>query len=109
MAGEFKKDQKEIAEITGDLPATAPEEKKKKMKKRGVLSRIWNGLFGVHGDDFEKRLQHISKKEATVLARLKRRSISWRRVTRNLIVFSVLFEVCCLCYCAFLPFCLSYD
>lgn len=104
MAGEFKKDQKEIAEIA------APEEKKKKKKNtRGLLSRIWNGLFGVHGDDFEKRLQYISREEATVLARLKRRSISWRRMTRNLIVFSVLFEVCCLCYRALLPFCLSHD
>lgn len=75
MAGDSKKDQKEVAEVAGDLPATASEEKKTKKKKRGVMSRIWNGLFRLHGDDFEKRLQHISKEEAAVLARLKRRSI----------------------------------
>ncbi|XP_074365366.1 uncharacterized protein At2g24330-like [Apium graveolens] len=101
MASEFKKDQREIADIVGELPATAAEDKKDKKKKknqRGLLSRIWNGLFGVHGDDFEKRLQHISRKEALVLARLKRRSMSWRRMTRNLIVFSVLFEVIAVVY-----------
>ncbi|WOH03022.1 hypothetical protein DCAR_0522413 [Daucus carota subsp. sativus] len=86
--------EREIAEIVGALSSspTSPRQKKKKTK-RGVFSRMWNGLFGIHGDDFEKRLKHISKEEATVLARLKKRSTSWRRMTRNLVVFSVLFEV----------------
>ncbi|PKI47353.1 hypothetical protein CRG98_032188 [Punica granatum] len=62
-------------------------------KRRGLLSRIWNGIFRLHGDDFEKRLQHISKEEAAVLARMKRRSLTWRRMLRHLILFSVIFEV----------------
>ncbi|KAK4755978.1 hypothetical protein SAY87_009735 [Trapa incisa] len=62
-------------------------------KRRGLISRIWNGIFRWHGDDFEKRLQHISKEEAAVLARIKRRSHSWRRMLRHLILFSVVFEV----------------
>jgi hypothetical protein len=65
-----------------------------KKKSRGFISRIWNGIFRLHGDDFEKRLQYISKEEATVIARMTRRSRSRRHVSRNLIVFSVIFEVC---------------
>lgn len=64
-----------------------------KKKSRGIFSRLWNSIFRVRGDDFEKRLQHISKEEAAVLARLKRRSLTWRRMARNLIIFSVVFEV----------------
>lgn len=65
----------------------------RKKKSRGIFSRLWNSIFRVRGDDFEKRLQHISKEEAAVLARLKRRSLTWRRMARNLIIFSVVFEV----------------
>ncbi|PNY02407.1 protein lunapark, partial [Trifolium pratense] len=68
---------------------TAGNEKK---KRKGFISRIWNGIFRLHGDDFEKRLQYISKEEATVVARVARRSRSRRRVSRNLILFSVIFE-----------------
>lgn len=64
-----------------------------KKKRRGFLSRVWNGIFRLHGDDFEKRLQYISKEEAAVLSRMKRRSLSWRRMIRQLIIFSVIFEV----------------
>ncbi|EOY29122.1 Uncharacterized protein TCM_036765 isoform 2 [Theobroma cacao] len=51
-----------------------------KNKGKGVLSRVWNAIFRIHGDDFEKRLEHISKEEAAVLARMKRRSQTWRRM-----------------------------
>lgn len=64
-----------------------------KKKRKGVISRIWNGIFRLHNDDFEKRLECISKEEAAVLARLKKRSQTWRRIIRHLIVFSVIFEV----------------
>ncbi|KAF7146714.1 hypothetical protein RHSIM_Rhsim04G0219000 [Rhododendron simsii] len=69
-----------------------------KKKRKGVISRIWNGLFRQHSDDFEKRLQHISKEEATVLARMKKRSRSWRWMIRHLIIFSVIFEVIAVIY-----------
>ncbi|KAI4316238.1 hypothetical protein L6164_024237 [Bauhinia variegata] len=71
-------------------PSTTGNEKK---KRPGIISRIWNGLFRLHGDDFEKRLQYISKEEASVLSRMSRRSQSWRRTIRHLIIFSVIFEV----------------
>ncbi|KAJ9184194.1 hypothetical protein P3X46_007960 [Hevea brasiliensis] len=64
-----------------------------KKKRKGIMSRIWNGIFRFHGDDFEKRLQNISKEEAAVLSRMKRRSLTWRKMTRNLIIFSIIFEV----------------
>lgn len=64
-----------------------------KKKGKGIISRIWNGIFRSRRDDFEKRLQYISKEEAAVMARVSRRSRSWRRTSRQLIAFSVLFEV----------------
>ncbi|KAL0358415.1 UNVERIFIED_CONTAM: hypothetical protein Sangu_0690900 [Sesamum angustifolium] len=85
MAEETKNDVKETATSTDT-------EIKKTKKKKGVLSRLWGAIFGVRGDDFEKRLQHISKEEALVLSRISRRSHSWRRINRQLIIFSVLLE-----------------
>ncbi|KAG8367441.1 hypothetical protein BUALT_Bualt16G0072500 [Buddleja alternifolia] len=91
MAGESENDVQESV-------TSKDTEVKKTKKKKGVLSRIWNVLFRVRGDDFEKRLQHISKEEASVLARITRRSNSWRRMTKHLIILSVLFEVIAVCY-----------
>jgi hypothetical protein len=78
-----------------------------KKKRKGFISRIWNGIFRLHGDDFEKRLQYISKEEATVIARMTRRSRSRRHVSRNLIVFSVIFEVCYIFLIWLMPFYIS--
>lgn len=75
-------------------PTAAASGNEKKKQRKGFISRIWNGIFRLHGDDFEKRLQYISKEEAAVIARVTRRSRSRRRMSRNLIIFSVLFEVC---------------
>lgn len=75
-------------------PTATGNEKK---KHKGFFSRIWN-IFRLHGDDFEKRLQYISKEEAAVMARLRRRSRSWRQISRYFIIFSVMFEVWYICY-----------
>ncbi|ONI34099.1 hypothetical protein PRUPE_1G462700 [Prunus persica] len=77
--------------------ATVPEVVAKK-KRKGLFSRMFSGIFRLHGDDFEKRLKYISKEEATVLARMQRRSITWRRMSRHLILFSVLFEIIAIAY-----------
>ncbi|XP_021889354.1 uncharacterized protein At2g24330 [Carica papaya] len=82
-------DDKGIAE--GDKKESPPAVVKKKQK--GIISRIWSGIFRLHGDDFEKRLQYISREEAAVIARMKRRSQTWRRMARHFIIFSVIFEV----------------
>ncbi|CAK8568707.1 unnamed protein product [Lathyrus sativus] len=74
-------------------PTAAGNEKK---KRKGFFSGFLNGFFRffrLHRDDFEKRLQHISKEEASIIARVARRSRSRRRVSRDLILFSVILEV----------------
>lgn len=65
----------------------------KKEKKKGFLSRLWDAVFRVESDDFEKRLEHISKEESAVLARITRRSIRWQQISRQLIILSLASEV----------------
>ncbi|GAA0152022.1 hypothetical protein LIER_10609 [Lithospermum erythrorhizon] len=98
MAGDSKKDV--VGDNVGDVPQLSDTDQIKtdKKKKKGLLSRLWNGIFRIHGDDFEKRLQYISKEEATVLVRMKKRSQSWRKVTRHLIILSILLEVVSVAY-----------
>lgn len=64
-----------------------------KKKRKGFVSRIWNFVFRSNKDDLEKRLQCISKEETSVMSRMNNRSRSWRRTSRHIILFSVLFEV----------------
>ncbi|XP_030475049.1 uncharacterized protein At2g24330-like [Syzygium oleosum] len=71
----------------------ADDEKKQKKKRKGLVSWIFGFFRMSRSDDFEKRLQYISKEEAAVLSRMKRRSHSWRRMARHLILFSLLFEI----------------
>jgi hypothetical protein len=68
-----------------------------KEKRGGVLGRMWRALFGGR-EDFEKRLQYLSKEEAAVHARMRRRTQFSRRAVRNLIVLSVLAEVLAVAY-----------
>ncbi|CAA7015205.1 unnamed protein product [Microthlaspi erraticum] len=79
-----------VAAVAATANATSDSVKE---KRKGLFSRVWNAIFRVRGDDFEKRLQYISKEEATVLSRMKRRLITWRKLTRNLIVSSVIIEI----------------
>ncbi|KAF9600833.1 hypothetical protein IFM89_013068 [Coptis chinensis] len=76
-----------------DQPLSSIVKETSSKQRRGLFSRIFNGLFRKRGDDFEKRLQHISKEEASVLARMKKRSQRWRWMARNLILFSLLLEI----------------
>jgi len=43
-------------------------------------------------NDFEKKLEHLSKEEVIVHTRLKRRTQNWRKLARALIVYSVIGE-----------------
>jgi hypothetical protein len=90
------------AEAEAGAPAP-PEaaEAKEKGKQGGVLGRVWRALFGGR-EDFEKRLQYLSKEEAAVHARMRRRTQFSRRAVRNLIVLSVLAEVST-CFPSFAP------
>lgn len=83
-------------------PTVCDDQKKKgaivTKKRRGILSRIWNGIFRTRNEDFEKRLQHLSKEEAAVHARMKRRAQIWQKTARNLKIFSVILEVVAVAY-----------
>lgn len=92
MAREPKGDSGDVASNVSSS-VTETQMNKTEKKKSGVFSRIWNSVFRSHGDDFEKRLQYISKEEASVLSRIRKRSQKWRRITRHFILFSVLLEV----------------
>lgn len=93
MAAAPTKEHVDVADTEPVTSSTDNEEKTKEKKKKGFFSRIWHSLFRSRKDDFEKRLQHISKEEAAVIARINKRSQNWRRMTRHLIILSVLFEV----------------
>lgn len=75
------------------VAAATSDDSVKKKKQNGFFSRIWNAMFRDKGDDLEKRLEYISKEEANVVSRIKRRSITWRKLTRNLVLSSLIFEV----------------
>ncbi|OIV97766.1 hypothetical protein TanjilG_12523 [Lupinus angustifolius] len=87
-------DEKVVGE--GEKKETSPNANEKN-KRKGFFSRIWN-VFRLQGDDFEKRLKYISKEEASVISRMTRRSRSWRQISRQLIIFSVIFEVIAIGY-----------
>lgn len=92
----FAEGSKAKLKMAEDKCITESEKKDSKAvekKRKGIISRLWNGIFRLKGDDFEKRLQYISKEEAAILARVKRRSQTWRRMSRHLIIFTVVFEV----------------
>ncbi|OAY78778.1 Uncharacterized protein ACMD2_08447 [Ananas comosus] len=86
----------EAAEKAEKEAAPPPEARKK--QRRGIVSRIWRGIFGGRGEDYEKRLKYLSKEEASVHARMKRRAQTSRRMVRNLIVFAVVAEVVAVVY-----------
>ncbi|KAJ0963897.1 hypothetical protein J5N97_029019 [Dioscorea zingiberensis] len=82
--------------------ATVADEPKpelaKKQQRRGLLSRLWGGIFGGRSEDYEKKLQHLSKEEAAVLARMKRRARTSKKMVRDVIVLAVLLEIAAVGY-----------
>ncbi|GAB4851440.1 hypothetical protein Ancab_030842 [Ancistrocladus abbreviatus] len=92
MAGKLEEDKA----VTESSVTPAVETKSKevpKKKQKGVISRIFHGIFGSRKDDFEMRLERISKEEAALLSRMRRRSQSSRRMKRHLILLSVFLEI----------------
>ncbi|KAL4202281.1 hypothetical protein AMTRI_Chr02g262940 [Amborella trichopoda] len=89
---------KNATESTTVSPKNEKDSLPKSLQRRGFFSFIWNGIFGRRNEDFEKKLQYLSKEEASVHARAKRRMASWRKMSRNLIVYAVIFEVVAVAY-----------
>ncbi|XP_039124322.1 uncharacterized protein At2g24330-like [Dioscorea cayenensis subsp. rotundata] len=86
-------------EAVGDEPKQNPKpEPEKKEKRRGFLSRLWRGVFGGRSEDYEKKLQYLSKEEASVHARMKRRARTSKKMARDVIVLSFLLEIAAVGY-----------
>ncbi|KAH0469450.1 hypothetical protein IEQ34_001008 [Dendrobium chrysotoxum] len=82
----------------GDPPKNSGTAAKSKQRRSGVVARMWRGIFGGRSDDYEKRLSYLSKEEASVHARMKRRASRSRRTARNIIVLSFFVEVIAVTY-----------
>lgn len=93
-----------MAEAAGEDPAMPATNRGKdsdspspvaaaKKQSSGFLSRIWRMVFGSKNEDYEKKLQHLSKEETAVHARMKRRALTSRKLARNIIVVSATIEV----------------
>jgi len=91
--GDEKAEKKESGAVKENIENNGEKTKEEKKKKKGFISRIWHAMFRSNNDDFEKRLQYITKEENAVVVRMSNRSRSWRRTSRQLILFSILFEV----------------
>ncbi|GAB4843709.1 hypothetical protein Ancab_013674 [Ancistrocladus abbreviatus] len=91
MAGE-PEEYKGVAEhsVTPAVETKSKEVPKKKQK--GLIYRTFCAIFGSRNDDFERRLERISKEEAVLLSRIRRRSQGSYRWKRNLVMCSVLLE-----------------
>lgn len=84
--------------LAAGAPPPPPPPSPPKKQRRGFVARLWHGIFAGRNEDYEKRLQYLSKEEATVHARMKRRAQSSRRIVRDLIVLSVILEVAAVVY-----------
>lgn len=90
----------------GDAPASAaaaaaasprspmPQETPamQKRRQRGLVSRVWKGIFGGR-EDVEKLLQALSKEEEAVRARLRRRARASRQSAHNVLALAAALEV----------------
>ncbi|XP_062183940.1 uncharacterized protein At2g24330-like [Phragmites australis] len=83
----------------GDAPASAaasprsPETPStQKRRQRGLVSRVWKGIFGGR-EDVEKLLQALSKEEEAVRARLRRRARASRQSAHNVLALAAALEI----------------
>ncbi|KAK8543068.1 hypothetical protein V6N13_136389 [Hibiscus sabdariffa] len=90
-------EEKDISDVEKSRESSPPLPVGRKRPK-GVLSRVWSAIFRTGGDNFEKRLEHITKEESVVIARMKKRSQVSRGISRHLIVFSIVLEVIAVAY-----------
>ncbi|KAG6472802.1 uncharacterized protein At2g24330-like [Zingiber officinale] len=88
-----------MAEETASSPVGDPDAvlTPKRQQRRGFVSRLLRGIFAAD-DDIQKKLEHISKEEASIHSRLKRRAQSSRKIARNVIFLSVIIEVVAVSY-----------
>ncbi|KAG0528066.1 hypothetical protein BDA96_06G286800 [Sorghum bicolor] len=68
-----------------------------KRRQRGLVSRVWKGIFGGR-EDVEKLLQALSKEEEAVRARLRRRARSSRQSAHNVLALAAALEIAAVGY-----------
>ncbi|KAJ6815653.1 uncharacterized protein M6B38_133560 [Iris pallida] len=80
--------------------AVLEESKKKTEKKKWLIARVWRAIFrsGGSSEDYERKLHSLSKEESSVHARIKRRALSSRSRSRNIIAVSIALEVVAIAY-----------
>ncbi|XP_042448298.1 uncharacterized protein At2g24330-like [Zingiber officinale] len=88
-----------MAEETALFPVGDPDSPltPKRQQRRSFLSRLLRGIFAAD-NDIQKKLEHISKEEASIHSRLKRRAQSSRKIAKNVIFLSVIIEVVAVSY-----------
>lgn len=72
------------------MPPETPATQKR--RQRGLVSRVWKGIFGGR-EDVEKLLQALSKEEEAVRARLRRRARASRQSAHNVLALAVALEI----------------
>lgn len=72
------------------MPQETPAMQKR--RQRGLVSRVWKGIFGGR-EDVEKLLQALSKEEEAVRARLRRRARASRQSAHNVLALAAAFEI----------------
>ena len=72
------------------MPPETPATQKR--RQRGLVSRVWKGIFGGR-EDVEKLLQALSKEEEAVRARLRRRARASRQSAHNVLALAAALEV----------------
>jgi endoplasmic reticulum junction formation protein lunapark len=72
------------------MPQETPAMQKR--RQRGLVSRVWKGIFGGR-EDVEKLLQALSKEEEAVRARLRRRARASRQSAHNVLALAAALEV----------------
>ncbi|KAJ1273432.1 hypothetical protein BS78_06G280100 [Paspalum vaginatum] len=72
------------------MPPETPSTQK--WRQRGLVSRVWKGIFGGR-EDVEKLLQALSKEEEAVRARLRRRARASRQSSHNVLALAAALEI----------------
>ncbi|XP_066346306.1 uncharacterized protein At2g24330-like [Miscanthus floridulus] len=72
------------------MPPETPATQKR--RQRGLVSRVWKGIFGGR-EDVEKLLRALSKEEEAVRARLRRRARASRQSAHNVLALAAALEI----------------
>uniref|UniRef100_A0A0E0KWN5 Lunapark zinc ribbon domain-containing protein n=1 Tax=Oryza punctata TaxID=4537 RepID=A0A0E0KWN5_ORYPU len=84
-----------VASPRSPAPPETPSTQKR--RQRGLVSRVWKGIFGGR-EDVEKLLQALSKEEEAVRSRLRRRARASRQSAHNVLAIAAALEIAAVGY-----------